>query len=59
MKILLILVFALTGCSLLLAQDAEVPMRNESKYRVEPYCATVQQYDEDAGKWVKAPYDCK
>lgn len=50
---------AMTGCSLLFEQEAEVPMRDESKYRIEAYCGNVQQYDEDAGKWVKAPYDCK
>jgi len=44
---------------LLFEQEAEVPMRDESKYLVEPFCGTVQQYDEDAGLWVKAPYNCK
>lgn len=42
-----------------LEQEAEVPMRDESKYRVEPFCGMVQKFDEDAGKWVSAPYDCK
>lgn len=60
MKTLIIVFGALmAGCSLIFEQEAEVPMRDESKYRVEPFCGTVQKFDEDASIWVKAPYDCK
>lgn len=56
--ILIVSCIVMAGCSLLFEQEAEVPMRDERAYRVEPFCATVQGYDEDAGKWVAVPYGC-
>ena len=48
----------LTGCSLLFEADPEVPAKEPDR-KFEPFCATVEEYSEDAGMWVKAPYDCK